>query len=206
MTDNGANKRTPGPGNAPENGTVLVFIRHGETDWNREARWQGQADVPLNPSGREQAKRMAEELSRRMRVDVIYSSDLSRAHDTALALAGATGAPVHLDPRLREVDQGEWQGKRVLDIREQYADLFARRLADPWLVAPPGGESAAQVAERMKAALHQIVARHPGQVIAIVSHGFVLAVARVLAAGEPVERLFELVPDNCIPLEVQWKG
>lgn len=186
--------------------TTFIFVRHGETDWNREGRWQGQADIPLNAVGRAQAERMAGELAGRYHLNAIYASDLSRAYETALALSKASGAPVYTDPRLREVDHGQWEGMRAADIRVAYADIYQRRTLDPWSVPSPGGETATQVRERMTAALRDIAARHPGGTVAVVAHAFVLAVARVHVTGEPRERLWDLIPENCAPVQVDWKG
>jgi probable phosphoglycerate mutase len=106
----------------------LVLIRHGETDWNREVRWQGQTDVPLNPTGRAQARALARSMSGQD-LDAVYSSDLLRAAQTAEAVAEATGARLILDLRLREIDLGEWQGMLSDEIRSRdgaQVDLFFR--------------------------------------------------------------------------------
>ena len=186
--------------------TQFVLIRHGETDWNREGRWQGQADVPLNARGLEQAAAMARALNGSIRLDAIYSSDLMRARQTADALAQAAALPVVLDPRLREIHQGEWQGLRVEEIEARYAHVFQMRSQDPWEVAPPGGETAQEVRQRVKTALDEIAQRHPGQAVAIVSHGFTLAVARTLIARGSVENIWSLVPENCTPFTVEWRA
>lgn len=186
--------------------TRFVLIRHGETDWNLEGRWQGQADVPLNRHGLAQAHRMAQELSKTARLDAIYSSDLERARQTAAALESATGLPVRLDQRLREIHQGEWQGLLVSEIESRYDRIFELRSQDPWNVAPPGGETALQVRARVAAAFCDIVNCHPGGVVAVVAHGFVLAVARTLPGTEAIENIWKLVPGNCSPIWMEWNG
>lgn len=95
--------------------TRLILVRHGETDWNVEGRYQGHSDVPLNARGRAQAARLAEAL-RGSDIRAIYSSDLARARETAEALAHATRLAVQHDPRLREIDQGDWEGMLFLEI------------------------------------------------------------------------------------------
>lgn len=184
----------------------LVLIRHGETDWNREGRWQGQADVPLNANGVEQSKQLAKELASRIQLDAIYSSDLLRARQTAEFLAQETGLQVYLDVRLKEIDQGKWQGLQVQEIQERYSEIFYSRLQDPWNVAPPGGETAMQVRQRVAEALDSIARQHIGATVAIVAHGFVLAVARTIILGSSVESLWELVPENCDPIVARWDG
>lgn len=175
--------------------TRLLLIRHGETDWNIEGRWQGQEDIPLNQRGREQAERMAELLEEHA-IDAIYSSDLQRAHETARIVAEEKGLPIHVDPRLREIHQGEWQGLLVKEIETRYADLFKERSEDPYNIAPPGGESTFEVRERVLEFLKKIEKEYPDSTVAIVSHGFTLAVIQTHYLNEPFERVFDLVPKN----------
>ncbi len=175
--------------------TRLYLIRHGETDWNVEGRWQGQADVPLNARGREQAQRVARAL-RDVPFAAIYSSDLSRARETAEALARVVGLPVREDPRLREIHQGEWQGMLVGEIQARYAGQFARRRSDPLRVAPPGGETVAQVRDRVVRAVDEIIAKHPCETVAVVSHGFAIAVILAHFRHHPIDEVWEMIPEN----------
>jgi broad specificity phosphatase PhoE len=184
--------------------TRLILVRHGETDWNLEGRWQGQSDVPLNHRGLEQAAHLAHDLARDYPIDAIYTSDLSRARRTAEAIAVETGRPVHVDSRLRESNLGEWEGLPIHIIQDKYKDLFHRRLLDPWTVAPPGGETASEVRRRVAAALADIAARYPSQTVVVVTHGFVLAVAQTIHRGEAVERIWDLLPDHVAPVIVEW--
>ena len=103
----------------------LILIRHGQTQWNREGRWQGQADPPLNALGRRQARRAALDL-RGARLDHLYSSDLRRALETAHIIGADLGLAVIPDPRLREINLGRWQGMLSADIEAQYPDEFRR--------------------------------------------------------------------------------
>lgn len=182
--------------------TRLILIRHGETDWNVEGRYQGQSDVPLNAHGREQAARLAEAL-READIRAVYSSDLARARETAEALARATGLTVHPDRRLREIDQGEWEGMLFADIQARYAREFERRRADPLSVAPPGGETVGQVRQRVLAAVEDILRRHPAETVAVISHGLALAIVRAEYQGHPIEKVWDLIPENSTPVEIQ---
>lgn len=175
--------------------TYLYLIRHGETDWNVEGRWQGQADVPLNAKGREQAAQIARTLAR-VGLKAIYSSDLLRARETAQALVKTTGVTLHYDPRLREIHQGEWQGLLVTEIQARYGEAFQRRLENPLAVAPPGGETVEQVRNRVVKAIESILARYPSDRVAVVSHGFALAVIQVHYLGLSIEQVWERVPKN----------
>jgi broad specificity phosphatase PhoE len=187
--------------------TTLYLVRHGETDWNLEGRWQGQADVPMNAHGRQQVTQVAEKLSN-VPFTAIYTSDLQRAANTAYEIASTNGAlpspggqvwsppGVILDPRLREIHQGEWQGMLVQEIEARYAEDFKLRREDPLSVRPPGGESAQEVLERVVAAIADILAIHPQGNIAVVSHGFTIAVMLAHFYKISFDRVWELVPGN----------
>src|SRR5947199_3660663 len=112
---------------------TLLLIRHGETDWNAEHRWQGHADVPLNARGREQAKALAEELAPEG-IDAIYASDLSRARDTAEIVGERLGVPVVLDPDLREIDVGSREGLTGEEVGERPWDGEPHDRHGQWLV------------------------------------------------------------------------
>lgn len=179
----------------------LILVRHGATDWNGERRWQGQADPPLNARGLEQAAALAQVLQG-SGMSALYSSDLQRACQTAEALSLASGLPLNLEPRLREVHLGEWQGLLTDEIRTRYAEAFERRSQDPMSIAPPGGETGLQVQQRALAAVEEILRRHPEETVGIVSHGFTLAVLRLHYESVPPERLWELVLGNCEIVEI----
>ncbi len=162
--------------------TRLVLIRHGETDWNVEGRYQGQADPPLNARGIAQAQ----ELARRLQdvgLDLLYSSPLRRAQQTAEIIAQALGIPLYLEPRLKEIAQGEWETLLVTEIRERYPELFQRWETEPWRVQIPGGETLAQVQERVYQAVDDILARHPGKTIGLVAHRLPIALLKVRYQG-----------------------
>ncbi len=155
--------------------TRVYLIRHGETDWNRDEICMGQMDIPLNERGRRQAERTAERLAPE-RLDVIYSSDLSRAVETAQIIARRQPHPPEIVRRrdLRELHYGHWQGYRFEDLRERFPEAFredAPRHADPLRFRPEGGESVQQLYERAVRAFREILAGHPGGTVAIVAHG-----------------------------------
>ncbi len=184
--------------------TRLILIRHGETDWNAEGRYQGLADIPLNENGRRQAARIARALNG-ANLAAIYASDLARTGETAEALARATGLSVQLDPRLREIDQGRWEGKLFDEIRAQYPEKFKRRRENPLAFKAPGGETVRHTRERVLAAVADIVGRHPAQNVAIVSHGLALAIVRAHYGDYPAGKIWDLVPGNgeIVQIEVE---
>lgn len=146
----------------------LFLVRHGATDWNITKRAQGQADIELNGTGRKQAIATAQELAHVEDVVAVYSSDMKRAVATATVIAEAHGVEVSTDRDLREIDQGEWQGLTVDEIKARWPDLWgpARHYN-----ARPGGESPAQVRERGLRAVARIVDQHPEGSVIVVSHG-----------------------------------
>jgi probable phosphoglycerate mutase len=160
--------------------TTILLARHGETDWNSERRWQGHADQPLNDVGRAQARELADTLADRS-IDVIYSSDLARAHDTALIVADRLGLPVEVDRGLREVDVGDWSGRVHTEIEGLDPEGYRRwqEGGKGW----SGGESYEEMGERVVAAVLRLAARHPGQTVLIVTHGGSIRACRATAAG-----------------------
>ncbi|SCL67683.1 probable phosphoglycerate mutase [Micromonospora citrea] len=149
--------------------TRLIVWRHGNTDWNAASRVQGQTDVPLNDLGREQA-RAAAPLLAALRPDAIVASDLSRAMDTAAALAAVTGLPVGTDPRLRERHFGLWQGLVLAEAAERHPAEYARwRAGDP----DPGAgiETLDDLGKRVGAAFQDAADLAPGGTVVVTTHG-----------------------------------
>lgn len=190
--------------------TTLYLVRHGRTDWNDAGRYQGQADPPLNAEGRRQARALAQAL-RHVPFDAIYSSDLARARETAQALAEVTGLRVQLDPRLREIHQGEWEGLLARDIQARYPALWEQWHKAPLTVRLPGGETLQELEARFTAALEDISAVHPGGTVAVFLHKTAIALLRCRLRGLSPNRFWEVIPDNAAwdvvvwPLAVQEK-
>ena len=154
--------------------TELLVIRHGETDWNRQHRFQGQIDVPLNDIGLAQAGRLGRHLVDEP-IDVLISSDLQRARSTADALAQPRGLQPQVDPLWREQGFGLLEGLDVPTIRSRHADLWSswtRHDADYAL--PGGGESNAIFHARVMRALRAVLLDHAGRRVVVVTHGGVL--------------------------------
>ena len=148
--------------------TAILLARHGESDWNVERRWQGHADRPLSPRGREQAQALAQRLDE-IELDAIYSSDLRRAYDTASAVADRRGVAVTTVRDLREVDVGSWSGLTRDEAKARFPEAYAR-----WEQGGPGwddGETYEQMAARVVGALEKIASDHAGRTILVVAHG-----------------------------------
>jgi broad specificity phosphatase PhoE len=185
--------------------TRFCLIRHGQTDWNVEGRYQGQFDAPLNDIGREQARELGEKL-RDLSFAAIYSSDLIRARKTAEIIASFIHLPVSLEPRLREINQGEWEGKHISAIKTRYTRLWKQRMTDPANVRPPKGETIGEVAQRAYAALVEISHTYPSDNILIVSHGLTLAAILCSTRAIPIGEAYEVIPENTEPVWIDWNA
>lgn len=185
--------------------TTLLFIRHGETDANVNGQLEGATDRPLNATGQAQAQALAARLlSENRPIQVIYSSSLTRARQTAAALATALGElPVQVDPDLSEYRLGEWDGLTLEELRDE-KQMWVRTASDPHF-APPGGESAMQFGLRLVRAVRAILSRHPGQTVAIFSHGGALATVLALLLENQGNRWPGYQMDNCGISEVVFE-
>jgi broad specificity phosphatase PhoE len=175
--------------------TSLYLIRHGQTLWNVEGRYQGQMNPALTEQGREQARVAAEQLAP-LGFSAIYSSDLARAYQTAEALSKEVGLPIHVDERLREIDQGKWEGMLYSDIRVQWPVEVARWQNEPWTSSPPGGEQIEQLQARVFEAIDEIVARHPNERVAVFTHKLPIALLKIRYRGHAPDELWSLLPAN----------
>ena len=156
--------------------TTLLLVRHGETDWNADGRLQGQTDRPLTDFGRRQAQQLAEQLADE-ELEAIYSSDLSRARETAAIVGGRLGLAVALDPALREKDWGTWEGLTAVE-RDRVEFV---------------GESTEAHQERILGALRRIAERHPGDGrVLVVTHGGSMRRVQTAAMGMAMP-----VVENC---------
>lgn len=179
--------------------TELILWRHGETEWNRETRFQGQADVQLNALGEMQAKAAAIKLAA-YEPQVIISSDLSRARKTAETLADRTGVKVAVDKRLREIDVGTWSGLTLDEVTAEFPDY--RRLIHEHIDFPrsPTGETLTQVGVRIGEALLDIASQHRGKRVVVASHGNALRVGLAYVLGWSWETLGAMV----VPGNAHW--
>lgn len=153
--------------------TELLLIRHGETDFNRQLRFQGHIDIPLNANGHAQAERLAARLADEP-LDAVITSDLQRARQTAAPLLRARSLPHQADAAWREQAFGVLEGLDAATIRAQQPELWAQWSRYEADAAPPGGESYRQFHARVWAALSALAGAHPEQRLAVVTHGGVL--------------------------------
>lgn len=174
--------------------TQIYLVRHGETEWNAEKRVQGWSNSPLTERGRGQAEAVAARLAA-LPIQAVYSSDLSRALDTAAPIAAAHGLTPQPRPGLREKCFGDWEGLTAADLESRYADEWHRYHVRRELDAPvPGGETWPQVQARIVAVIEGVLEAHPGQddSIVLVGHGGSLRPAVLHALDAPLSVLLRL--------------
>ena len=187
----------------------VVLVRHGETDWNARGMYQGSRDVPLSARGRAQARALAVDLAS-VGFDAAYTSPLVRARETAdLVLAGRGPAGRGLDarpvPALGEFGYGAWEGLGADERRARWPELDARWAADPWTVALPGGETLADLAERVLPAWDHLLSAHPGGTIAVFAHGHVNRVILLHARGLPRDAFWSVAQPNAAAVRLDCR-
>ena len=182
--------------------TVTLLLRHGQTPMSVQKRYSGRTDAPLTDAGVRQAAAAAKRLAS-AGVDAIVASPLQRSVRTAEEVAAATGIPVLTDEGFRETDFGAWEGLTFAEVRARWPSEMARWLADP-SVAPPGGESFAQVSERVTAALHRVLASQAHQTVLIVSHVTPIKTLVAAALLAPPAALYRMHLDVAALCEVDW--
>ncbi len=181
--------------------TFLYLVRHGATEWTKEARCQGITDVPLSEEGRGQALELADFLAQEG-LTALYTSDLKRCVETAAYVEAATGLTARPDPRLREINFGHWEGRLWSEIVAQEPDVLERL----WLgeFNPPGGEPLASVAGRVIAAVNDIVRNEEGGKVAVVFHGGPIRIVlrKLLGLDNYQVRRLEIDPGSVSLVEV----
>ena len=173
----------------------LILVRHGETEWNRSLRYQGHSDIRLNDNGIKQAARVRDRLAGE-RIDAIYSSDLSRAYETARSIASRHGmVEIRQSPLLREMDFGQAEGMTFDEIKERYpwiaGDLQAwrTRSAESHI---PNGESIAQLGARVAQFAEELKRHKPEETVLVVAHGGSLQVLICLLLGVGLEHWWQV--------------
>jgi len=171
--------------------TKVIFIRHGQTEWNVTGRYQGQSDVQLSEEGRQQAVKLAENFPVE-KVDAIYASDLQRAMVTAETIAKRFGLSVQAELAFRELSFGDWEGLTYQQIVDKWEDAMANFLQHPDILEIPGGESFPAVQQRAVTRLNDLIEKHDGQTIVIVAHGAVLRTMLAAALHMPLQYLWSI--------------
>jgi broad specificity phosphatase PhoE len=182
---------------------VLYVARHGVTQANLDGINEGLEDEPLIEAGREQARALAERVAG-LGLREVWTSPLARARQTAEIVAEIHGLPLHVEPDLRELDPGPWQGLTQNQMAERDPEEFARWQADPAAFRMPGRETLEEVRARAVAALERIRARDARALV--VTHTVPIRVARVHYAGEELNWFATFLPDHCVLMELAPDG
>lgn len=187
----------------------VILVRHGETVWNVEQRWQGQQDSPLTARGEAQARELARRIPS-LRPKLVYSSDLGRTLATARPIAAACGVPLVEDRELRERNLGVFEGLTMLEIEQRHPEVWRRFKSDGMDYVVPEGESSRQRFERGVRALTRIAQGHAGECVVVVAHSGTLDSAFRAATGMPLElrRKFSRAHGSLHVLELegdQWQ-
>jgi broad specificity phosphatase PhoE len=169
----------------------LVLVRHAETDWNRERRYQGWQDTPLSDAGRLQAE-AAGRLLAVEELGAVWSSPLRRSRDTAAAIATPRGLTVRVEEAFREMRFGQWEGLTADDVSARFPALYRRWLESPHLVELPGAETLAQVKARALKGLEDLRQAYEGQAVCLVTHGITSRILILEALGLGLDRIWSL--------------
>jgi len=184
----------------------VVFVRHGESVWNTERRFQGNSDPALSPRGLVQAGLVARRLAERPHPAAIYTSPLSRAAITAGIIGETLGLPARPVRGLREIALGEWEGLSVVEIQTRWGETYQRWQRDPSSHVPHGGEDMTAFGARVTAAVEGIRAAHAGEEVVIISHAGAIGAYLCGALGLDVSQLFRFEIENASLTEVVVEG
>lgn len=171
--------------------TRIFLIRHGETEWNKEKRLQGNSNVNLSHEGLRQARLLADQAPFPY-VDAIYSSDLSRAVSTAEILAEKFGLHVNKVPELRETNFGDWEGRSIRELAMECPEDFGKFFTDPEKCYPPNGETFLHSQTRVVNAVYRIIATHDEQNVIIVTHGAVIRLIICAILQIPIHKMWAI--------------
>jgi broad specificity phosphatase PhoE len=183
--------------------TTTILLRHGDTALSPEHRFCGQRDLPLSPHGARQAKAAACRLAAGPPIDVVVSSPLQRAVDTAAIAAAELGLTTVIDDDLRETDFGDWDGFTLAEIQHGWPSDVARWQRDPQQ-PPPGGESFADTAQRVNRACDRLLRDYGGQTVLVVSHVSPIKILLCRALGVPLDTIYRLYLGSACISRIEW--
>lgn len=174
----------------------IYLVRHGETEWNKEQRSQGCSnDIPLSEDGRRQVEAVANRL-RDEKIDMVFSSTLLRAYETAEKIASFHNLEVQKCSEFLEINFGSWEGMRFPEIKEQYGDIYNIWRTSPHLAEIPGAESISALRDRSMNKLLELICANPNKNILIVSHGISIKVIVTAILDIGLENIHRIRQDN----------
>ena len=185
--------------------TTTILLRHGDTRLSPEHRFSGLGDFPLSASGIRQSQAAARRLATRAPIDVVVSSPLQRAVDTAVIAAAELGLTAVTDDDLRETNFGDWDGFTLAEVQQRWPAAAAAWRRDPEQ-APPGGESFADTAHRVNQAGDRLLRDYGGQTVLVVSHVTPIKILLCRALGVPLSTIYRLYLGSACINEIHWYG
>jgi broad specificity phosphatase PhoE len=183
--------------------TEILLIRHGETDWNREKIFRGTHDVPLNDNGREQA-RLVEMALRSEKIDVAYTSPLSRAAETARIVLEPQHIEATMHEGLLDLSYGDWTGLKEPDVARQWPEELAEWKAHPHTARIPGGDMLKDVFDRVFNTMEAIARQHVDETVVLFAHRVVNKLLIVGALGLSLDRFPVIIQGNCGINRLKW--
>jgi probable phosphoglycerate mutase len=177
--------------------TTLILVRHGQTEWNRFERFRGRADVPLNETGLAQAEATGRRVAAEWQPVAIYTSPLSRAVNTAEAIARHYSLPVQPHPGLADIDYGQWQGLSPEEARQRWPEEIDAWYNQPHQARIPGGETLDDLRARLMRTVHELASRHLGETIVLVGHTVINRIILLGVLGLSNERFWRIQQDTC---------
>ncbi|MBN1146738.1 MAG: histidine phosphatase family protein [Anaerolineales bacterium] len=177
--------------------TLLVLVRHGQTEWNRLERFRGRADVPLNETGLAQAEATGERVAKEWQPAAIYTSPLSRSVKTAQAIAQHFDLPVQIHLDLADIDYGEWQGLTPDEVRQRWPEQFENWFLHPERARIPNGETLADLRWRAMKTIDELAEKHTGESIVLVGHTVINRIILLGILGLGNKRFWRLRQDTC---------
>ena len=169
--------------------TTLLLVRHGESQAHLECRFAGSSDFPLTELGHRQAQCTGAFIRDNYPVDAVYASNLQRAYDTGVTIAGMTDSPIFIDSQLREIFAGQWETRLFKELQEQFAEDYGLWLTDIGHSRCTGGESMEEVANRAWNALRRIAEENPGKTLLIATHGGFIRALLWYVSGQPLSHM-----------------
>lgn len=180
-----------------DTGSMFILVRHGETEWNRIERFRGRADVPLNATGVAQAEAAGRRVATEWKPVAIYASPLSRAVDTAAAIARYCNLAVQTHPGLIDIHYGEWQGLSPDEVRQRWPDLLDLWYHHPEKATIPGGETLEALHTRAMKVVRELATLHAGETIVLVGHTVINRIILLGILGTSIERFWHLRQEPC---------
>ncbi|HEA47262.1 MAG TPA: alpha-ribazole phosphatase [bacterium] len=175
--------------------TTLILIRHGETSYNRDRRYQGYRDTSLTRKGKRQTRETALRL-RNEPLDAIYSSDLKRTRYMAEIINSYHSLKINILPELREIDFGDWEGKTYNEIQREWKGLLSGWEKEPSKIKIPNGESIQELAKRTRTIIKKIISAHSNQKVAIITHGGPIRIILMDALGLGADNWWKTITSN----------